>query len=45
MNLINLKYKKEYSLQDMIRSLRFRIKIARKIKYELIVIKKETELQ
>jgi uncharacterized protein (UPF0216 family) len=44
MELVNLKDKKEYSLQDMMRLLRIGIKTARKVKEELIKIQIENNI-
>ena len=41
MKIVNLKDKKEYSLQDMMRLLRIGIKTARQIKNKLVVIQKK----
>lgn len=41
MKIVNLKDKKEYSLQDMMRLLRIEIKTARQIKNKLVVIQKK----
>jgi hypothetical protein len=45
MKIVNLKDKKEYSLQDMMRLLKIGIKTTREIKNKLVVVQKNNGIK